>query len=101
MDGAEAATQLYGRKGFGQVFPTCLKLPNPAEGKVEEIHSGFKFPRDNHCPQSLYDAQMAYFIDCVREGKTPVPGGLEGVINMKVIDAIYESSKTGTIVRIN
>ena len=64
------------------------------------IKSGFKFPRKEHCPQSLYDAQMAYFIDCVRRKKTPVPGGLEGWMNMKVVDAAYKSSKTGNVVEI-
>ena len=28
-DGAEAATQLYGRQGFAQLFPTLLELPIP------------------------------------------------------------------------
>ena len=77
-DGPEAATQLYGTQGFGQLFPTQLEVPNIKAQKVDVIKSGFKFPRKEHCPQSMYDAQMAYFIDCIRKNKTPVPGGLEG-----------------------
>jgi predicted dehydrogenase len=99
-DGPEAATQLYGTRGFGQLFPTQLEVPNIKAQKVDVIKSGFKFPRKEHCPQSLYDAQMAYFIDCVRRKKTPVPGGLEGWMNMKVVDAAYKSSKTGKVVEI-
>jgi len=99
-DGPEAATQLYGTRGFGQLFPTQLEVPNIKVQKVDVIKSGFKFPRKEHCPQSLYDAQMAYFIDCVRRKKTPVPGGLEGWMNMKVVDAAYKSSKTGNVVEI-
>jgi predicted dehydrogenase len=76
-DGPEAATQLYGAQGFGQLFP-----------------------RKEHCPQSMYDAQMAYFIDCIRKDKTPMPGALEGLMNMKVVDAAYKSSKTGKVVKI-
>ena len=107
-DGPEAATQLYGTQGFGQLFPTRVEVikrrPEALEGKKEEridvIESGFEFPRKEHCPQSMYDAQMAYFIECIRKNKTPVPGGLEGWVNMKVVDAAYKSSKTGNVVKI-
>ena len=99
-DGAEAATQLYGTQGFGQLFPTRLEIPNPEEEKIDIIDSGYSFPRQEHCPQSMYDAQMAYFIECIRDKKRPIPGALEGLINMKVVDAAYESSRTGHAVEI-
>jgi predicted dehydrogenase len=99
-DGAEAATQLYGTQGFGQIFPTKLELPNATEEKIEIINPGFVFPRESHMPQSLYDEQLTYFIDCIQIGKTPVPGGAEGLVNMKVVDAAYESARTGKVVEI-
>lgn len=99
-DGPEAATQLYGRQGYGQLFPTHLELPNVQTQKLDRIKSGFKFPRKEHCTQSMYDAQMAYFVECIRENKTPVPGGLEGLTNIKVVDAAYKSSGTGKVVKI-
>jgi predicted dehydrogenase len=100
MDGPEAATQLYGTRGFGQLFPTQLEIPNVKAQKVDLVPSGFEFPRQEHCPQSMYDAQMAYFIKCIRQKKTPVPGAAEGLTNMKVIDAAYKSSQTGKVVGI-
>jgi predicted dehydrogenase len=100
MDGPEAATQLYGTKGFGQLFPTLLEMPNIEKQRVETIQSGFKFPRREHCPQIMYDAQMAHFIECIQRNKTPVPGALEGLVNMRVVEAAYESSKTGKVVPI-
>lgn len=99
-DGPEASTQLYGTLGFGQLFPTLMEIPNPAEQKVDRVKSGFKFPRKEHCPQSMYDRQMAYFLECIQKDMTPVPGGLEGLINMKVLDAAYESAKVGKVVDI-
>jgi predicted dehydrogenase len=99
-DGPEAATQLYGTTGFGQLFPTQLELPNAKTQKMKVVKSGFKFPRKEHCPQSMYDAQMAHFVDCIRKNKTPVPGGLEGLMNMKVVDAAYKSARTGKVVMI-
>lgn len=100
MDGPEATTQLYGTQGFGRLFPTLIELPNAEAQRVDTVKSGFKFPRKEHCPQSMYDAQMAYFLACIREDKTPVPGGLEGLANMKVLEAAYRSSKTGKVMKI-
>lgn len=100
MDGPEAATQLYGTKGFGQLFPTRVEIGKKKEERIEVIESGFEFPRKEHCPQSMYDAQMAYFIECIGKRKTPSPGGMEGLINMKVVDAAYQSSKAGKVVKI-
>jgi predicted dehydrogenase len=100
MDGPEAATQLYGTRGFGQLFPTQLEIPNSKAKRVNLIQSGFEFPRQEHCPQSMYDAQMAYFIQCIRKKKTPIPGAAEGWANMKVVDAAYKSSRTGRVVEI-
>jgi predicted dehydrogenase len=99
-DGPEAATQLYGTRGFGQLFPTKLELPDLEEEKLEVVDPGFAFPRAEQCPQTMYDAQMAYFIQCIQSNKTPIPGGTEGLVNMKVVDAAYESARTGKVVEI-
>lgn len=99
-DGPEAATQLYGTKGFGRLFPTQLEIPNAKAQKLDIVKSGFKFPRREHCPQSMYDAQMAYFLDCIRRNKVPIPGAAQGIINMKVVDAAYKSARTGKVVNI-
>jgi predicted dehydrogenase len=100
-DSSEAGTQLYGRAGFGSLFPTGLVLPNPAEDKLDIVESGFVHPRPEDALQAMYENQMAYFIDCVRQGITPVPGGREGLVNMKVVDAAYESARTGQVVTIH
>ena len=99
-DGAEAATQLYGRDGFARLFPTLLELPAPGKKWVETVKSGLKFPRREHCPQSMYDAQMMHFIQAITDKTTPIPGGAEGLVNMQVIDAAYRSARTGKVVEI-
>jgi predicted dehydrogenase len=43
---------------------------------------------------------LRYFVQCVEKKQTPVPGGLEGWTNMKVVDAAYQSSQTGKVVEI-
>ena len=99
-DGPEAATQLYGTAGFGQLFPTYLELPGAGRPAVERIDAGFPAVRDPHCPQSMYDDQMAHFVACIRSGRTPRPGGVEGWINMRIVDAAYESARTGKAVEL-
>jgi predicted dehydrogenase len=94
-DGPEAATQLYGTKAFGQLFPTFIE-----EQSIKD-DPGFTFPRIEHCPQSLYDDQMAYFIECIRQRCNPSPGAQEGLINMRIIDAAIESARTGKVVVVN
>jgi predicted dehydrogenase len=100
MDGPEAATQLYGTAGFGQIFPTRLLLPQAGQREVEKVDPGFPPVRDPHCPQSMYDTQMAYFLECIRLGRPPSPGGAEGLLNMRVVDAAYQSAKTGEVVKL-
>lgn len=100
MDGPEASTQLYGKKGFGSLFPTYLELPNPIKKLVDNVDPKFPFPRLDQCEQSMYNQQMVYFINCIQNKRTPVPGGIEGWINMKILDAAYESSLKGKVVEI-
>jgi predicted dehydrogenase len=101
MDGPEASTQLYGTQAFGSVFPTRLEIPDPAKQRIKKVKGGFPYPRKEHCPQEMYNDQLAYFIKCIRTKKTPVPGGLEGLVNMKIIDAAYESASMGRVVEIH
>lgn len=99
-DGPEASTQLYGSAGFGQLFPTRLEIPNRAAEAVETIDPGYPPAREEHCPQEMYDRQLAHFIDCIREDRAPKPGAAEGLVNMRIIDAALESSRTGEVVRL-
>lgn len=91
-DGPEACTQLYGTKGFGQVFPTFIQ---DKRGKRKE--AGAPYPRPEDASQRMYETQMAYFLDCIRTGMNPVPGGEEGLINMKIVDTAYKSAISGKV----
>ena len=97
MDGPEAATQLYGLTGFGEVFPTRIKRIDPTSKEATEVDGGFTFPRENQCPQVMYDRQLADFAACVREDRTPTPGASEGLVNMQIVDAAYRSAKSGRV----
>ncbi len=97
MDGPEAGTGLYGTQGYGNLFPTYLEIPNREKMQVEKIDPGFAFPRENHCPQAMYDRQMTHFIEAIKAGREPIPGGEEGWINMTILDAAYRSEESGQV----
>ena len=96
-DSPEAGAQLYGLNGFGSVFPTRLEIPDPAGQKIDVVESNFA-KNDSHYSQGMYEDQLGYFVECIAQGRTPTPGGLEGWTNMKVVDAAYESNRTGKVV---
>ncbi len=93
MDGPEAATRLFGTKGYGSLFPTKIELSN------EEEYSIPTFPtKEEHCDQSIYDRQMKKFISSIQSRSQPDPGIEEGLYIIKIVDAAYRSSETGKVV---
>ncbi|UJF34950.1 Gfo/Idh/MocA family protein [Paenibacillus hexagrammi] len=42
-----------------------------------------------------------HFLECIKEGKQPITSALTGYTNNLVLDAIYESSRTGNEVKLN
>ena len=42
-----------------------------------------------------------HFLECIREGKQPITSALTGLTNNLVLDAIYESSRTGSEVKLD
>ncbi|MGC8972209.1 MAG: Gfo/Idh/MocA family oxidoreductase, partial [bacterium] len=47
-----------------------------------------------------YVEEIKHFVKCIQVGIEPIPKGEEGVIDMQIIDAIYESARTGKEVRL-
>lgn len=97
VEGPEAASRIWGTKGYGSIFPTRIKTVDG--GKVHETIPTFP-ARQEHCDQVIYTRQMAHFIDCVRTRKPPVPGLVEGQVVLDIVDAAYESARTGVALRL-
>jgi len=95
VEGPEAASRLWGTKGYASIFPTSVET---VDG--EKVHeSAPSFPeRQEHCDQAIYTRQMAHFIDCIRTRKQPIPGPAEGQAVLDIVDAAYESARTGSAV---
>ncbi len=49
-----------------------------------------KFPK-----RDQFAAQIMYFSDCVLKNREPEPSGLEGLADVTIVQAIYESVQTG------
>ena len=47
-----------------------------------------------------FAAELVYFSDCILKDKDPEPSGYEGLLDVRVIQAIYESIRTRRAVRI-
>jgi predicted dehydrogenase len=50
-----------------------------------------------------YAEELAYFVDCVMNDKEPMFGvrGEDGVVALEITMAIYESARTGRVVKMN
>lgn len=95
MEGPEAATRLYGTLGFGSLFPTFLLNKEDSDERrvVPELPQ-----RSEHCDQHMYSSQMNEFASAIRERRPAIPGGHEGLVNMQILVAAYESGRSGRAV---
>jgi len=98
MDGPEASTGVFGTKGYASLFPTFLKMKKgeSSEKIVPELPT-----REEHCDQVIYTRQMEHFIESIQTRQPPSPGLMEGQIVLDIVDAAYESSRTGEVVNQN
>jgi len=62
------------------------------------IETDISSPQDDEGPRQRLSR---HFLECVREGKEPISNALSGLTNNLVLDAIYESSRTGGEVKLN
>ncbi len=96
MDGPEAATQLFGTGGYARLFPT-MYIPIEEGAKPERP----KFsPKEDHCAQRIYTAQVEEFAKAVTEGREPANGSAVGLAVMRICDAAYRSAAEGRVIEI-
>jgi glucose-fructose oxidoreductase len=61
-------------------------------GKSREI----KIPAHDH-----FGAEIDYFSDCIVNHRRVEPSGWEGLADIRIIEAIYESARTGEVVKLD
>lgn len=47
-----------------------------------------------------FAAELIYFSDCIRKNREPEPSGREGLADIRIVRAIYESARTGRMVEL-
>jgi glucose-fructose oxidoreductase len=63
---------------------------------IGKKHSSKEFPvRDQ------FAAEILYFSDCILNNKEPEPSGLEGLADIRIVRAIYDSIRTGKTVKLS
>lgn len=84
-------TQLIGTKGGAEVDP--LRIYTDINGSTANVD--LTYPN-----VSGHEMEIVHFVECVREGKTPIATGEHGLHIQLILDAIYESTVTGKGVEI-
>lgn len=51
-------------------------------------------------PPQSYELELKDFINCLKEGRQPMASGYDGMKVVEMVNAIYESSKTGRVVKL-
>ena len=62
---------------------------------IGEKTSTRSFPK-----RDQFAAELIYFSDCILRDKEPEPSGWEGLADVRVVRAIYESARTGRAVKL-
>jgi predicted dehydrogenase len=88
----------FGDKGGARLEPE-LELYSQEYNFMSDIKpilDNYSFNFDNS-----FQAEIDHFVDCVTTNAECICPASDGVTVMKIIDAIYQSAKTGELVRLS
>ena len=60
--------------------------------------SGEKKSKRKIAKRDQFAAEITYFSGCILENRTPEPSGIEGLADVRVVRALYESVRSGIAV---
>ena len=86
-----AKRQLFGTKG-GMDLTNGVKLYTTVNDYLADIDVKTAGLKDS---QEMFTAEMSHFIDCIKNGTECRAKAEDGLAVMKILDAIYESARTG------
>jgi predicted dehydrogenase len=64
----------------------------------QEVIAGGKKSKRTFAKRDQFAAEITYFSDCIVKNRTPEPSGLEGLADVRVVRALYESARAGAAV---
>ncbi len=71
-----------------------------AQGLKLEIKIGDKSSKRAFPKRDQFAAEIEYFSNCILKNKEPEPSGVEGLADVRIVEAIYESARSGRVVRV-
>jgi len=109
MGGLDDIVEIYGTEGvmkinLSQGSPISVYSSDGYSYAIEKADTtkGWTRPAVDEELSLGYPDEIAHFIDCVRNETEPMPGvsGHDGRAALKIVMAIYESSKTGKSIKL-
>jgi predicted dehydrogenase len=88
--------QIVGTKGNIRVDPAY----EYAEGLRYELTIDGKTQRKQMKAHDQFGPELTYFSDCVLKNRDPEPSGEEGLQDVRIIQALYESAEVGKAVQL-
>jgi glucose-fructose oxidoreductase len=71
-----------------------------ASGIKQQLTIGEKTKTKTFPKRDQFAAEISYFSECILKDREPEPSGLEGLADVRIVQAIYESARTGKSVRV-
>jgi predicted dehydrogenase len=85
---------LLGTKGLLNVDPAY----EYAKGIKHQLIVGGKTKTRSFPKRDQFAAEIQYFSDCILQNKEPEPSGLEGLVDVRIVEAIYESARSRKLI---
>ena len=87
----EGVIQFFGPKGGAKMDPE-LELYSDMAGYMTDIKLAYPTALSF---DGLFEKEIDHYVDCVKNGTECLSPAEDGITIMKILDAIYESAKTG------
>ena len=71
-----------------------------AEGIQHHLTIGEKKKVRIFSKRDQFSAELVYFSDCILHNKEPAPSGIEGLADVRIVEAIYESARANQVVEL-
>jgi len=91
-----AAYRIVGTKGQLHVNPAY----EYAGGLAYELTANGKTKRHRIGKRDQFAPELLYFSDCIVKNRNPEPSGEEGLQDVRIVQALYESAETGKVMQI-
>ncbi len=91
-----ASYRIVGTKGHVRVDPAY----EYAEGLAYELTIDGKTSRKRISKRDQFAPELLYFSDCIHRNRAPEPSGQDGLQDVRIVQALYESAETGKAIPI-